>query len=443
MKAALSIAVMGMILSVATIGRAQSVQSVEQAATLGKLEVKDISLVEVDSSHVKVSVALEVTSAQSANLKNIRLCSLRLNGQQVFAEPLNQEIVLKKGEKAALPPLYITLLFRDLYTVEPLSRMLEKQSVHLEGEMVADLKLNFMERLVLATQHPKVKIALDQEVPTETGDSAFERSAVQSVLAIVDAGLKSKALAAHFIPGTKPAWVSDLEAKAQSGVLKVESSYAIKQSGKIYPVHLNLLGFRLASGEVVTTAEADAPWKYDAEFLGAVESGDAKVEKKSQEIVLTRIGQNSTTLSLGGKDFSLAMRGTPEKDSITLGDGSHGQIKVLRRDTPGSLAVLTPRAGVPAPGLAVAPSTVAAQDRWEQVAVFRLRIDPVSKAASLEVFELGANREGKSIHLAEPVDAAVFGSPIVTPDGVIGMVQDEQTGTFLPADLSAAPVAGK
>jgi hypothetical protein len=41
------------------------------------------------------------------------------------------------------------------------------------------------------------------------------------------------------------------------------------------------------------------------------------------------------------------------------------------------------------------------------------------------------------------VDAAVFGSPIVTPDGVIGLVQDEQTGTFLPDDLltPAAPPA--
>jgi hypothetical protein len=258
MKAALSIAVMGMILSAATIGQAQSV---EQASTLGKIGVKDISVVEIDSSHVKVGVALEVTSTQSATLKNIRLCSLRLNGQQVFAAPLNQEILLKKSEKTALPPIYVTLLLRDLYTVEPLSRMFEKQSVHLEGEMVADLKLNFMERLVLATQHPKVRISLDQEIPAETGGSAFERNAARSILAVVDAGLKSKALAAHFIPGTKPAWVSSLESEAQPGVLKVESSYAIKQSGKIYPVHLNQLGFRLASGEVVTTAEADAPWK--------------------------------------------------------------------------------------------------------------------------------------------------------------------------------------
>jgi hypothetical protein len=35
--------------------------------------------------------------------------------------------------------------------------------------------------------------------------------------------------------------------------------------------------------------------------------------------------------------------------------------------------------------------------------------------------------------IVEPIDSAVFGSPIAAPDGVIGLVQDEQAGAFLPA----------
>jgi hypothetical protein len=92
----------------------------------------------------------------------------------------------------------------------------------------------------------------------------------------------------------------------------------------------------------------------------------------------------------------------------------------------------------------VAPAAVAAKDSWEQVAVFRLRLDSETrKVKSVEVLQLGARRDGKGIVLTEPVDSEVFGSPIITPDGVIGMVQDEQTGAFLPADLStpAPPVA--
>jgi hypothetical protein len=88
-----------------------------------------------------------------------------------------------------------------------------------------------------------------------------------------------------------------------------------------------------------------------------------------------------------------------------------------------------------------APAPVAALDSWEHVAVFRLRVDAKTKKPSVEVLQLGARREGQGIRLSVPVDAAVFGSPIVTPDGVIGLVQDEQTGAFLPADLLApAPV---
>jgi len=438
MKTGICIAVFGVVLSMAS---AVQAQIVAQAALIGTIQVKEISVVEINSSQVKVSMNLGLVPARSATLKNIRLCSLRLNGQPVFAAPLNQEIVLEKGVTTALPPLYVTMLFRDLSSVEPLSQMIDKQSVHLEGELVADLRLNFMEKLALATLHPKAEITLDQEVPAHIDDTPLLRIAARSVLAIVETALKTKSAAAHYVPDVRPGWIRDLEARAQSDVLIVESSYTIKQRGIYYPVHVGQLGFRLASGEIVTTAEADAPWKYDADFMGAMKSGEAKLEKKSQDIVLAPVNTNNATLSLSGKDFSLIMRGTPEQDSITLSDRSHGQVKVLRRDSPGSLAILTTHASISSPGLAAATAEMVAQNRWEQVAVFRLRIDQITKTSSLEILTLSAYREGKSIRLAVPVDSAVFGSPIVTPDGVIGLVQDEQVGTFLPADV-LTPASG-
>jgi hypothetical protein len=103
--------------------------------------------------------------------------------------------------------------------------------------------------------------------------------------------------------------------------------------------------------------------------------------------------------------------------------------------------VLTLHAPPALPGLAAASAAVVAQESWEQVAVFRLREDPETRKPSVEVLQLGARREGGAIRLSEPVDAAVFGSPIATPDGVIGLVQDEQAGAFLPADLLAPAAA--
>jgi hypothetical protein len=87
--------------------------------------------------------------------------------------------------------------------------------------------------------------------------------------------------------------------------------------------------------------------------------------------------------------------------------------------------------------LTAATAAVVAQDSWPEVAVFRLREDAATKKPSVELLTMAAHRDGKSIQLSDPVDAAVFGSPIVTPDGVIGFVQDEQAGAFLPGDLLA------
>jgi hypothetical protein len=432
-------------------GAAQTAEPAPAAAPasmVDDLKVKEVGLAEIDISHIKLSVDLNLTAAQSVTMESLRISSLRINGLPVFAAPLNQEIVLKKGVSTALPPLYVTVLFRDLHTVEPLKRMIENQSVKIEGNVVADLRLNMVEKLALHTQHPTVEATLSQEVPATLGISFFERTLALSTLGLIDSGLQ--ATSTSLLNPARPAWLRELEAKAPANLLAVESSYALTQEGASIPVVSLSQGFRVASGKVVTSAEADAPWKYDAEFLTAVQSGAAKLVKGSQEILL-RSSQPGDPLRLSAKDFTVDVRGSAEGDSmIAVSGDKHGKIQLLRRGTPGSLVLLTLAAPSPtgaattdASGLPAATAAVVAEANWEQVAVFRLREDATTKKPSFELLTMAANRDGKSIHLSEPVDAAVFGSPIVTPDGVIGLVQDEQTGTFLPDDLlaPAAPPA--
>jgi hypothetical protein len=309
----------------------------------------------------------------------------------------------------------------------------------VQGELLAGVRLSMIEKLALHTQHPEVVIPLSQDVPAQVAGSPFERTLALGVLSVIDAGLDAKAKASKNIPGIRPAWISDLEAQAKTNVFEVESSYALTQGDQTYPVLSNGLGFRVKSAGIVTTAEALEPWKYDVEFLGAIKSGGARLVKKSPDIQLRPIGPDGTALKLSARDFTAESRGNPEDNPMTAVSSSYGQVQVLRRASPSALALLSPR-GSPSPdGLQVASAAVTAQDSWEQVAVFRLRLNPDSKKLeSVETLQLGAHRDGKSIVLSEPVDSAVFGSPIVTPDGVIGLVQDEQAGAFLPADVVLA-----
>jgi hypothetical protein len=419
---------------------ATQAQAAAPASMLEDLKVKEVSLAEIDTSHIKLAVDLNLTAARSVTMESLRISSLHINGLPVFAAPLDQEIVLKKGVPTALPPLYVTVLFRDLHTVEPLKRMIQNQSVRIEGNVVTGVRLTMIEKLALHTQHPTVEVTLNQEVPAALGISVLERTLALTTLGLIDSGLQASSAAGQLVPG-RPAWVRGLEASAPSNLYAVESSYALTQAGANFPVVSLSLGFRVASGKVVTSAEAEAPWKYDAEFLTAVQSGAAKLVKSSPEILLRTLAPGDP-LRLSAKDFTVETRGTAEGDSLIAVSGDkHGKIQVLRRAAPNSLALLTlaapPTATAGTSGLTAATAAVAAQDSWPEVAVFRLREDAVTKKPTIELLTMAARRDGKAIQLSEPVDAAVFGSPIVTPDGVIGLVQDEQTGAFLPDDLLA------
>ena len=437
MKAALRVAIAGIGVFAAGAGLAQPVM---QPPSVGDFQLKEVSVAEIDTSHVKLAVDLNLTPAQSATLENLRLCSLHLNGLLVFASPMNQEIVLNKGVVTALPPLYVTILFRDLQSTDPLRRMVENQSVRVEGELVADVRLTMMEKLVLHTQHPSVVVPLNQDVPVDLGGKALERNIELAILQVIDAGFKAKAMTDKYIQGLQPQWIRDLQANGPANLFAVESSYTLKQANASYPVASIQLGFRIAPAGVVTTAESQSPWKYDAEFLEAVQSGTAKLVKKSKEIQLRPLVQGGI-LRLSSRDFTVDLRGTQEEDTLISANGKHGKMKVLQRASPTALAVLTLHAAPDTQALSPAPAAMVAQDSWEHIAVFRLRVDAATKNLSVEVLRLGAHREGQGIRLNVPVDAAVFGSPIVTPDGVIGLVQDEQTGAFLPTDLLApAPV---
>jgi hypothetical protein len=409
------------------------------ASSVGDFQVKEVNVAEIDTSHIKLAVDLNLVAVRTVTLENLRLCSLHLNGLPAFALPLNQDLVLSKGVTTALPPIYVTILFRDLLTTEPLRRMVENQSVRIEGEMVADVRLNMLEKLALHTQHPSVAFALNQEVPVGLGGKTLERNLELAILCVIDTGLKAKAMADQYIQGMEPQWIRDLKVNGQANLFAVESSYTLTQGDASYPVNSMQLGFRIKPSQVVTTAEAEMPWKYDAEFLEAVQSGAVKMVKNSLEIQLQPL-VHGDTLRLGAKNFTVDVRGTAVEDSVIAVSGKHSKMKVLRRASPGTLAVLTLYTPTASPALIAATTAVAAQDSWEHVAVFRLRVDGATKKLLVDVLLLAARRDGQCIRLSEPVDAAVYGSPIVTPDGVIGLVQDEQTGAFLPAAPAPVPV---
>src|SRR5579862_9319540 len=168
-------------------------QSADAAASIdsafGRIRVRETNIAEVDSTHLGVGVDASITPNRKVTLLNLRLVSLRLNGLPVYAEPLLQPIDLDKGKEAALPAMYVTVQFRDLNTVQPIREMIEKQTVHVQGQAIAAVKMSFLERLALHTEHPQVALTISQDVPVDFG-SPLERQVALGALTVIEFGLE-------------------------------------------------------------------------------------------------------------------------------------------------------------------------------------------------------------------------------------------------------------
>jgi hypothetical protein len=283
-------------------------------------------------------------------------------------------------------------------------------------------------------------IPIDQRVALEVGGSPFERNLAVGVLSALETEMARDNVAGKLMDGLRPAWIRDLETMALPNLFLVQASYSLTEDKVPYRVDAEALGFRVATGQIATSAEMLNAWKYDVEFLSHLNGGSVKLVKNSTDLQLNSLAGSGSALSLSNADFRVESRGNNGPERVTTLGQKRNQVQLLRRASPSSLAVLTPRDPVSVAGLPSAPASVQSQDEWDKVIVFRLRAKPRNGQRTVDALEIGARRNGDAIRLTEPVDEAVFGSPILTPDGVIGLVQDEQTGTFLPEDILRTPV---
>jgi hypothetical protein len=310
--------------------------------------------------------------------------------------------------------------------------------VRVEGELVSDLQVGFLGKLALHSQHPRIVVPLKQEVPVSVVGSALARRLALGLLSTIDSQMTTDSAAGKMVDKMRPAWIQDVEKQAAGNMVVVQSSYSVEKDKTRYVVNAEALGFRIPSGSIATSAEMLTPWKYDSEFLGALNGGQAKLVKNSQDMRVSPLAAG-TPLLLTAADFSAQPRGTPEEEKLTVVGKSREQVHLLRRASPSSLAILAPRTPVVDSGFASAPDAVLNQSDWDKVLVFRLRSATASGVRSIEPLELSAKRDENSIRLSQPVDVSVFGSPIIAPEGVIGIVQDEWTGTLLPSDVRQPP----
>lgn len=406
-----------------------------------QLEIVNTRLLTYSDTKVVLGFSLSISSKRDLTLEQIVLGGLRINGLPLYAAPVKQRLQLHSGEKTLLPdPLPVTVYLRDLDSLAPLVQAVANGHTTLDGTAYATVRVNPFAAMLLFSRSVNVAIGLHEDVlPFTVPGGPVARTAALVGLRAADKYLHS--LSASVTSGKD--WVSSFRhdvMKQYTPHLMLACAHFELRDTKANIIPLQWCGVALATAPdlLLVPREALEPWKFDTEIADAIHNNHFSLNKSSYDLwlwpasaTLRKSGEwnADAALRLSTKQFSvIKMPDSDEHKIMALEDsGKTRKISVARRDSSSDLALLqVAKSTRTFDALQAVENSPLAE--WDSVALFRFRDGISGSSADPELIVMPARKNGARIELGELVDSSVFGSPIVTPDGVIGIVQDQSSG---------------
>jgi len=432
-----------LVLVLAGSGSPQGLQSEAEADLSGQVQVEVVNTIVQDYSARKLvlGLTLAVSSKRDLTLEQIVLAGLRINGLPLYAAPLKQKVQLHAGDKTLLhDPLPVTVYLRDLDSVSPLEQAISSGHTTLDGTAYATVRVNPLAAMLLFSRHVEVAISLHEEVlPFSVPGGPMAKNASLTVLHAADKALRT--ISATVNSGKDRVFSFRRETMKQYAphLMLACARFELRDAqSKTIPVQWCGVAINTAPDLLLVPREAIEPWKFDTEIADAIHSKRLALNTASYDLWLWPASaavrksnelNADTALRLSKKQFSVVRM--PDRDQRTVraleDSGKTQKVSVERRDSSSDLALLqVVKSSGTFDALHVADDPQVAQ--WDSVALFRFRGGLLSSSADPELIEVPAKRNGNRIELGELVDSSAFGSPIVAPEGVIGIVQDENSG---------------
>lgn len=395
-----------------------------------------MSLQQIDTEKAVFALKVTVDAGQDLNLDEVTLANLHLNGLPVFAAPLQIPIHLIKGQKVELPkPIAVTIYLHDVTSTAALSQALLDGFATLDGESYASVHLSTIARIALGTFQAVVAMKLHQKVPVAIPGGALSKTAALATLEAADVALKRLLAGVSASEGIWPGLRRDVLQQYAPVAFAVVVTYAVKDTkGMEVPLTWTGVAFRLSPTQIVLPYEALEAWSFDPDISTALQSGAYALAPDTFRLSAWSSGQVAPIplTTDGGLQLGKQLHAGPPilqaTTQVMIPTNSRlpqkGRLDV--RASSRNIAFLTATEALPA-----VPSARIVSDplpsRWDAVALLRFpRLG--SGTLTPEVILTSAYLDNGRIRLAVNVDSTVFGSPIIAPNGIIGMVQDESSG---------------
>lgn len=399
-------------------------------------ECVGMSLQQIDTEKLVFALKVIVDASQDLKLDEVTLANLHFNGLPVFAAPLQSPIHLIKGQKVDLPqPLLVTIYLHDVTSTKPLSQALLDGFATLDGEMYVTVHLSAIAKIALGTFQAVVPMRLQQKVPVAIPGGAFSKTAALAMLETADAALKHLLAGVSASEGIWPGLRQDVLQQYAPAAFAVVVTYSVKNAkGTKMPLTWTGMGFRVSPTRIVLPDEALEPWSFDPDIATALQSGAYMLEPETVKLSAWASGQvaPSPLTTDDGLELGRQLRAAPPTVQATTQVMllTHSRLpqkgKLDVRASSENISFLTATEALPEiPRAKIASDLHPA--RWDAVALLRFpRLG--SGTLTPEVILTSAYLDNGRIRFAVNVDSTVFGSPIITPNGIIGMVQDQSSG---------------
>lgn len=395
-----------------------------QTTAAASVRLHHLHLISVTTDKAEFTADCTLLPALSARLEGLSFRGILLDRWlPVFIDPSNAALTLTKDQALPIPALHLTVYLADVPSMEKLRQMLGESSVSLEGEVRAHLRLSLPGRLGLANLHPVALFLLNQPVDVDVG--AEEQVVVGGVGLLAIAGE-----AAHIAQQVLPVQVKPVEdPRLRSAAVRVQTRYAITSGSQSKVMQVVRMGIWIAPRLLLVPDEVLEPWAFAPGVAIRLAHGGAHLDRASVEITAGPLDSPDDALpwSLTRGDLQILRRGKPQDERLVVSpDGE--QIKLLRRDSPGNFALLVVKSYPTS--LALTPASDLQSD--DTVELLYRRPDGHTQDLKLTA--------DPGIELSRPVSPGSFGSPVLTGQGVAGMVQSETStlpvrGVVTPEDM--------
>jgi hypothetical protein len=297
-------------------------------------------------------------------------------------------------------------------------------------------------KLLLMGSRVRVPVSIREDIPLNVPENKALQSVASKALDAAAIAFGPLSSLAESLRRRSSSWRDDLWKDVGPSLLLGYVRFTLKtKKGERQEFEYTGTGYRISADQFVLCKSLVEPWKFDPDVASAIKfegmtldasaydlwvwPRDARVRDDRNEL------NSSTAFRLGKSDFRRLVQPSDENAGFFAlqPEGRPRKIDLHKRSSASNLVLFEFRN--PPSFSGQLKRSLGDSKSWDRVAIFRFPGGVSERQARADLIFVPASRTGAMITLETPVDSTAWGSPVVSQDGIIGLLQDQASAVPL------------